>query len=47
MPGLLLYLVVLPWAFVARSPWRVWAVLAGGGAVMAGAASPLQSRLVG
>ncbi|MFT3778409.1 MAG: iron uptake protein [Ottowia sp.] len=44
--GLLLYLVVFLWAFAARSLWRVWAVLGGGGALMAGAASLLQSRLV-
>ncbi|MFT4241642.1 MAG: iron uptake protein [Acidovorax sp.] len=45
--GLLLYLAAFLWAFAARSLWRVWVVLGGGGALMAGAASLLQSRLVG
>jgi len=46
MLALLLYLVMFLWAFAARSTLRVWAVLAGGGATMAVAASLLQSMLV-
>lgn len=34
----LVFLVVFCWAFAAASLARVWAVLAGGGAVMAGVA---------
>jgi hypothetical protein len=45
MLALLLYLVAFLWAFTARSALRVWAVLAGGGASMAVAASLLQSVL--
>ena len=44
--GVLLYLVVFLWAFAARSLWRVWAVLVPGGALLAGAAHLLQSRLL-
>lgn len=40
--GFLVFPTVFLWAFAARSLLRVWAVLAGGGAVMAGAASLLQ-----
>ncbi|KQP35498.1 hypothetical protein [Pseudorhodoferax sp. Leaf274] len=46
MLAMLAYLVVFLWAFAARSLPRVWLVLAGGGAVMAGAASLLQSALL-
>ena len=46
MLALLLYLVAFLWAFTARSALRVWAVLAGGGATMAVAASLLQSMFV-
>ncbi len=34
----LVFLICFCWAFVARSIARVWAVLAGGGALMTGAA---------
>lgn len=44
--GILLYLAVFLWAFAARSLRRVWLVLAGGGALMAGAASLVQWGLV-
>lgn len=47
MVALLVYLAVFLWAFAARSLPRVWLVLAGGGALMAGAASLVQSALVG
>lgn len=47
MVALLVYLVVFLWAFAARSLPRVWLVLAGGGALMAGSASLVQSVLVG
>ncbi|MCY1200445.1 hypothetical protein D9M72_118750 [compost metagenome] len=43
--GFLVFLAAFLWAFAARRLPRVWMVLAGGGAVMAGAASLLQ-RLV-
>lgn len=46
MLGLLLFLSVFCWAFAAGNLARVWAVLAGGGALMAGAASLLQRTLV-
>jgi len=46
MLAFLVYLGVFLWAFAARSLPRVWAVLAGGGAVMAGSATLLQSLLV-
>ena len=42
----LVYLVVFLWAFAARSLVRVWVVLLGGGAFMAGAASLIQSMLL-
>ena len=44
--GLLSYLVVFLWAFAARRLAMVWLVLAGGGAVLAGTASLVQSFLV-
>ena len=46
MLAFLLYVSVFCWAFAARSLARVWAVLAGGAALMAGAASLLQTTLV-
>lgn len=39
MLAFLLFLGVFLWAFAARSLWRVWAVLAGGGGLMAAGAS--------
>lgn len=44
--GVLAFLVVFLWAFAARRLWVVWAVLAGGGALLAGAGSFVQSLLV-
>lgn len=44
--GLLVYLVVLLWAIAARRLRVVWTVLLGGGALMTGAASLVQSLLV-
>lgn len=44
--GLLAYLVVFLWAFAARRLVVVWLVLAGGGALLAGAGSLVQSFLV-
>jgi len=46
MLAFLAYLVVFLWAFAARRLARVWVVLLGGGALMAGAASLLQARLL-
>ncbi len=46
MLGFLLYLGAFLWTFAARSLARVWWVLAGGGALMAGAASVVQSLIV-
>lgn len=43
--ALLLYPAAFLWAFAARSLWRIGAVLLGGGALMAGAASLIQSAL--
>lgn len=44
--GLLVFLIAFLLAFAARSLPRVWLVLLGGGAVLAGAASLLQQQLV-
>ena len=44
--GVLAFLVAFLWAFAARRLWVVWAVLAGGGAVLAAAGSLVQSSLV-
>ncbi|MBX3664906.1 MAG: iron uptake protein [Burkholderiales bacterium] len=41
----LVYLGVFLWAFVAKSLRRVWAVLAGGGALMTAAAWAIQRAL--
>lgn len=46
MLGVLAFLVVFLWAFAARRLWLVWAVLAGGGTLLAAAGSLVQSRLV-
>ena len=46
MLAMLLYGGLFLWAFVARSLARVWAVLLGGGVLMAGAASLVQSFIV-
>jgi len=43
--ALLLYPAAFLWAFAARSIWRVGAVLVGGGALMAAAATLIQSAL--
>lgn len=44
--GFLLFLLVFLWAFAAASVARVWVVLAGGGLLMAGAASLIQRALI-
>lgn len=44
--GFIVFLVVFLWAFAARSVVRVWLVLAGGGALMAGAAWLVQRALL-
>ena len=44
--GFIVFLVVFLWAFAARSVLRVWGVLAGGGALMAGAAWLVQRALL-
>lgn len=46
LAGLLAYLVVFLWAIATGRMARLWAVLVGGGVLMAAAASLLQSRLV-
>lgn len=46
LAGLLTYLVVFLWTFAARRMALVWAVLLGGGALLAAAASLIQSWLV-
>lgn len=46
MLAFLVYLTVFCWAFAARSLPRVWLVLAGGAALMAGTASLVQYALV-
>lgn len=42
----LIYVGVFCWAFVARRAWFAWAVLAGGGAVLAAIGSLLQHQIV-
>jgi len=44
--GFILFLVAFLWAFAATSVTRVWVVLAGGGALMAGAASLVQRAVL-
>lgn len=44
--GVLAFLIVFLWAFAAQRLWRVWAVLVGGGALLAGLGSLVQSWLV-
>ena len=44
--GVLAFLGVMLWAIAARRLWRVWAVLAVGGAAMAGLASLVQAALI-
>lgn len=46
MLGLLLFLAVFLWVFAERSVARVWLVLVGGGALMAGVASLIQIALL-
>lgn len=44
--GFIVLLVAFLWAFCAASLMRAWLVLAGGGALMAGAASLVQKALL-
>lgn len=44
--GFLMFLAVFLWAFAARNVLRVWSVLAGGGAFMAGGAWLVQRALL-
>ena len=44
--GFLVFLCAFLWTFAARSLRRVWTVLAGGGALMTGAASLVQYSLL-
>ncbi|CAN5223476.1 hypothetical protein BH10PSE18_BH10PSE18_34050 [soil metagenome] len=44
--GFIVFLVVFLWAFAARRLARVWLVLAGGGALMTGAAWLVQRALL-
>lgn len=44
--GLLAFLAAFLWAFAARRGWLVWTVLLGGGALLAGTGSLVQSLLV-
>ncbi len=44
--GFIVLLVAFLWAFCAASLGRVWLVLAGGGALMAGAGSLVQKALL-
>lgn len=43
--GLLAYLVALLWVFAVRRLWMAWTVLIGGGVLLAGVASFVQSLL--
>lgn len=44
--GVLAFLVAFLWAFAARRLWVVWAVLLGGGALLAATGSLVQAALV-
>ncbi|CAN7153874.1 hypothetical protein [Acidovorax sp. Leaf78] len=44
--GFIIFLVAFVWAFAAASVKRVWLVLAGGGAVMTGAAWLVQRAIL-
>ena len=44
--GVLAFLAAFLWAFAARQVWPVWAVLLGGGALLAGICSFVQSQLI-
>ena len=44
--GVLAFVAVFLWTFAARRLWVVWAVLAGGGALLAATGSFVQSLLV-
>ena len=44
--GVLAFLVAFLWTFAARRLWLVWGVLLGGGALLAGLGSYVQSLLV-
>ena len=44
--GVLAFLAAFLWAFAARRIWPVWALLIGGGAVLAATGSFVQSLLV-
>lgn len=46
MSGILAFATMCLWAFASRSVGAVWAALAGGGLLMAGAASFVQSIVV-
>lgn len=43
--GVLAFLAAFLWTFAARRMWRVWVVLLGGGALLAGVGSLVQSLL--
>nr|WP_207748929.1 iron uptake protein [Luteimonas sp. MC1895] len=44
--GVLAFLGALLWAIAARRLWPVWAVLLGGGALLAGVGSAVQAALI-
>lgn len=44
--AILVFLVVFLWSFTAGSLWRVWGILAGGGAAMAALAWWIQSLVM-
>lgn len=44
--GVLAFLIAFLWTFAARRLWLVWGVLLGGGALLAGIGSYVQSLLV-